>query len=46
MTTRLITRLMCIVLIGAALGGCTRCGWLWEEGSATPKACRSDTPVR
>lgn len=31
--------LVCLVLLGLALGGCTRCGWVWDDG---PRACRAD----
>jgi len=32
---------ICFVLLGLSLGGCTHCGWLWEQG---PRSCRSDSP--
>ncbi len=31
--------LMCLVLLGLSLGGCTKCGWVWNDG---PRSCRSD----
>jgi hypothetical protein len=41
MTTRLAA-LLCIVLLGLSLGGCTKCGWLWNDQG--PGTCHSDTP--
>jgi hypothetical protein len=31
--------LTCLVILGLSLGGCTKCGWIWNDG---PRACRSD----
>ncbi|MGB6859914.1 MAG: peptidylprolyl isomerase [Pseudolabrys sp.] len=31
----------CLVLLGLSLAGCTKCGWLWNEG---PRGCHSDAP--
>lgn len=31
----------CLFLLGLALGGCTKCGWLWDEA---PQSCRADAP--
>jgi hypothetical protein len=31
----------CLILLGLSLGGCTKCGWLWNEG---PRGCHSDAP--
>jgi hypothetical protein len=33
----------CLILVGLSLGGCTKCGWLWNDG---PRSCRSDSPPR
>jgi hypothetical protein len=33
--------LACLVLLGLALGGCTKCGFIWEQG---PRSCHSDSP--
>jgi hypothetical protein len=30
-----------LVILGLGLGGCSKCGWLWEEGG---RACRAETP--
>jgi hypothetical protein len=46
MTTRLIparfAALFCLVLLASSLGGCTKCGWLWNDQG--PGTCHSDTP--
>jgi hypothetical protein len=36
-----LAALVCLVLLGLALGGCSRCGWVWDDG---PRACRADAP--
>jgi hypothetical protein len=28
-------------LLGLALGGCTKCGWIWND---SPRSCRADAP--
>jgi hypothetical protein len=33
--------LLCLGLLALSLGGCTKCGWLWQDG---PHACRADAP--
>ncbi|MFN3659419.1 MAG: peptidylprolyl isomerase [Pseudolabrys sp.] len=30
--------LACLALAGLVLGGCSKCGWFWEQG---PRACQS-----
>jgi hypothetical protein len=37
--------LLTIVLLGLSLGGCSKCGWIWDDWRA-PGACRSDAPAR
>jgi hypothetical protein len=32
---------VCLVLLGLSLGGCTKCGWLWDQ---PPRSCHSDAP--
>jgi hypothetical protein len=34
--------LLCILILGS-LAGCTKCGFLWDDGT---RSCRSDAPVR
>ncbi|MFY9757577.1 MAG: peptidylprolyl isomerase [Pseudolabrys sp.] len=31
----------CLILLGLSLAGCTKCGWLWNEGA---RGCHSDAP--
>jgi hypothetical protein len=38
---RRIPALVFLVIIAAALSGCTKCGFIWEQG---PRACHSDAP--
>ena len=40
-----IATLVAVALIGAMLGGCTKCGWIWDDLTTTPKSCRNDAPV-
>ena len=32
---------VCLVLLGLSLGGCAKCGWLWDQ---SPRSCHSDAP--
>ena len=34
-----LTVLACVVAFGLTLGGCTKCGFVWDDG---PRACHSD----
>jgi hypothetical protein len=38
-------KIIAVVLLGTVLAGCTKCGWIWDDWTAKPKACRSDAPV-
>jgi len=40
MHKRLVT-LLCLGLLAMSLGGCTKCGWLWDQSG---RACHSDAP--
>ncbi len=44
--TRLMTArfaaLLCLAVLGLSLGGCTKCGWLWNDQG--PGTCHSDAP--
>lgn len=33
--------ILCLVVLGLSLGGCTKCGWLWDD---LGKSCRADLP--
>jgi hypothetical protein len=33
--------ILCLALLGLSLGGCTKCGFIWDDG---PRSCRSDAP--
>jgi len=32
--------ILCLLALSFSLGGCTKCGWLWDE----THACRADAP--
>jgi len=32
---------LCLAQLALSLGGCTKCGWLWNENG---RACHSDAP--
>ncbi|HZP79663.1 MAG TPA: peptidylprolyl isomerase [Pseudolabrys sp.] len=38
---RRLTALIVLVLVAATLGGCTKCGWIWDDAQ---KSCRADAP--
>jgi len=31
----------CLFLLALTLGGCTKCGWLWDQA---PHSCHSEAP--
>jgi hypothetical protein len=37
-----------LLLVGAALtlGGCTKCGWIWNDWTGKTQSCRADAPVK
>jgi hypothetical protein len=39
-----LATLLVIVISGAVLGGCTKCGFIWDDWRTTPKSCQSDIP--
>ena len=38
-----VAAILFLVLVGLSLGGCSRCGWLWDQG---PRSCHSDSPPK
>jgi len=36
-----LAAILCLALLGLSLGGCTKCGWIWDEGT---RSCRADAP--
>lgn len=40
---RLIVRLACVLIAGAVLAGCDRCGDFWRPGFQT-QACKDQAP--
>jgi hypothetical protein len=39
-----LTILSSVIALTLVLGGCSRCGWLWDEWSAPSKVCRDTVP--
>lgn len=37
-----LTILGCLLAFGLSLGGCSKCGFWWDEGRETPKSCKGD----
>lgn len=35
-----IAAILCLIAVALALGGCTKCGFFWQDSS---RACHSDT---
>ncbi len=35
-----LAAILCLVIVGLALGGCTKCGWIWDDA----RACHADAP--
>jgi hypothetical protein len=38
-----LTILSSVIALGLVLGGCTRCGWIWNDWQA-PASCKDDAP--
>jgi hypothetical protein len=38
---RRLATILCLLVLGLAAGGCSKCGPLWGEGA---RACHADTP--
>ncbi len=39
---RRLTILSGVIALGLTLGGCTKCGWFWDDLRSQPQSCRSD----
>ena len=33
-----------ILALGLSLGGCSKCGWIWDDWKSPAKSCRDDVP--
>jgi hypothetical protein len=36
-----VAAILCLVVLGLSLGGCTKCGWLWDD---LGRACKAEMP--
>jgi len=36
-----IAAVLCLIVLGLSLGGCSKCGWIWEQSG---RACHADAP--
>jgi hypothetical protein len=36
---RRLLAIVCLVVLGLGLSGCSKCGWIWNEGA---RSCHSD----
>ena len=41
-----LTILSGVFALTLVLGGCTKCGWIWDEWRSSPQSCRTDAPAR
>ena len=40
-----LTVIACVVAFGLMAGGCSKCGFWWDEwGNNRPKSCKGDVP--
>jgi len=39
-----VTILAGVLTLGLALGGCSKCGFWWDEGQSQPQSCKGDFP--
>jgi hypothetical protein len=44
MVMRRLATLASIVAIGLTLGGCSKCGFWWDEWRSSPQSCKADLP--
>jgi hypothetical protein len=39
-----LTILAYVLVCGLTLGGCSKCGFWWDEWQSQPKSCKGDWP--
>jgi hypothetical protein len=39
---RRLVLLFSVIALGFALGGCTKCGPIWDDWTRSPNSCKSD----
>jgi hypothetical protein len=42
MVARRLTAMAAILAFGLALGGCSKCGFFWDDWSQAPKSCKDE----
>jgi len=40
---RRLATILCVLVLALSAGGCTKCGWLWQDGA---RACHADGAPR
>jgi PBP1b-binding outer membrane lipoprotein LpoB len=41
-----LTIVSSVIALALVLGGCTKCGWFWDDWRSAPQTCKSDVPTR
>ena len=41
---RRLTIVSSVIALGLVLGGCTKCGWIWNDWQSPAKSCRDGVP--
>lgn len=36
-----VATILCLILLGLGVSGCTKCGWLWDD---LGRACKAEMP--
>jgi hypothetical protein len=39
-----LTLLSSVIALSLVLGGCTKCGFIWDDWRSPAKSCRDDVP--
>jgi hypothetical protein len=39
-----LTILASVLALGLALGGCSKCGFWWDDEPSSPRSCKGDLP--
>jgi hypothetical protein len=44
MMIRRLTTLAVLLALGASLGACSKCGWIWDDWKSPGQTCKDDRP--